>query len=473
MLNSKLIQLFRTLNDEEVRRFHKFLQSPYHNSNQSILSLFRYIKKSHPLYQSDRLHKERVFEKLFPSKSFNPNKIRKLMSALYKLAEDFLLLIDLENSKYRRKKALAKIYQHRGINHLFEKHIQELIEMFQSDGYRDRTYYFELMQLYRDLYFQADISTPFNPEFLRKAMKTLDIYYGLSKLQLNAEMQTRKQIWDESFDLYLEEENKNLEFKFAPNSNILSNIYLRILALHGEQAGPETFEEALQDFRKIIPQIRRKERQSILQHLLNYCIRSINSGNDQYQEELFKLYQLGLEHDLMMENKQMSEIAFSNIVALSTSLNELTWSKQFIEDFSPYLKEEIQAEIKALSYGFLYFHQKDYNKVIHALQLCKFKDIRNLLKSKCLLLRTYFDQFEDDNTYFEFLIDQTLAFEKYVRRVKVISKEKVQAYLNFIKYSRKIAQSRMSGKSVVPLKSQLLAQNRVSYKPWLLEKLAG
>ncbi len=47
-----------------------------------------------------------------------------------------------------------------------------------------------------------------------------------------------------------------------------------------------------------------------------------------------------------------------------------------------------------------------------------------IIKAKSLLIRTYFEQFLQDGSYYELVIAQTYAFEKYIRRSKDISKEK-------------------------------------------------
>jgi hypothetical protein len=226
-------------------------------------------------------------------------------------------------------------------------------------------------------------------------------------------------------------------------------------------------------FTTLLPTINRREQQNILHHLINHCVRLINRGVTRHRQELFELYRLGIENDLLIENNRITEIAFSNIVAVGASLQAFDWTRGFIDRYAGFLKEETREDVKALSLALWYFHHKLYGLAEHALLGHGFSDLLNLLKSRCLLIRTYFEQFLLDHTNYFFLIDQIEAFEKFIRRNKQMAKDKTTTYLNFLKLTKKLAQKRFNKEDGSALKQQLAAMPAVSHREWLVEKMEG
>lgn len=66
MRTPELMQLVSLMSKSEMRRADQFLQSPYHNNSELVLKLFQYIRKYHPKMDSYRLHKEHIFDHLYP-----------------------------------------------------------------------------------------------------------------------------------------------------------------------------------------------------------------------------------------------------------------------------------------------------------------------------------------------------------------------------------------------------------------------
>jgi hypothetical protein len=472
MVNTKLVSLLKSLDAAEFRKLHLFLQSPYYNRNQSVIDLYTCLRKYYPKFDSPRLEKEAVFRQLFPDRPFNMNSLRKLMSALTQLVEEYLLTLEYGQERFLKKRLLAGIYGRRNLFDLFQKSNLELIAELHAAPCRSQDYYAQLFHLNREMFFYpaTDRKTS-GKELLEQAMENLDSYYTLTKLQLSAEMRTRENILAEKHSIrFLEEIVRESRQSFA-SKNLLNLVYLNILDLHQGSDDPALFPSAIALFRKIIPGIDRLEQQTILHHLLNHCVRLINLGQTQRRQELFELYKLGIEFDLLIENNQITEITFSNIVATGASMQAFEWTKDFISNYAVFLNEEVREDINALSIALLHFNKMEYDETIEALLRCSFSDILNLLKSRCLLLRTYYEKFLIDDSFYFFLIDQANAFEKSIRRNKKIAKGKTRGYLNFIRFTKKIAQCRFRHKNTGELQQQLHAEETVSYKGWLLEKM--
>lgn len=472
MNSTKLIKLLQTLDPTEFRRLHQFLQSPYYNYNQHLIKLYQLLRKYYPDFTAPRLTKERVFQKLFPEDTFDINKMRKLMSALTQLVEEYLISLHLKKDHYQRDRMLTAIYRQRNLAALYQKNTRDLIRDLEQSPYRNRDYYLALAQLNEELFFHPDTDkqqTGKPP--LDQAMAHLDAYYLLSKLQLGAEMKTRENILAETYDIRLLEASVRLSREYFVDKNPLYRMYLRILDLHGDHTDGKIFSEVLVLFRQVMPNIARSERQNILQHLLNHCIRLINQGQSEYKQTLFELYQLGIEYDLIVENDYISDITFSNIVATGASLKAFDWVKIFMDQNAAYLKTELREDTKALCLALWYFNQEQYDRTVHSLLGHHFSDILNHLKSRCLLLRTHFEQFLRDETYYDMLVNEADAFDKFIRRHKKIAADKRKAYLNFIKLTKSLALNKDDKEEVAKLQQLLNRQSLVTYREWLMQKM--
>ena len=94
----------------------------------------------------------------------------------------------------------------------------------------------------------------------------------------------------------------------------------------------------------------------------------------------------------------------------------------------------------------------------------------HILHAKSILLRAYFELFLFDNSYFDLLSAQTIAFEKFVRRNAHISEPTKEVYLNFILFSRKIANAIFENSSNPNLYQTINNTKSLALKSWLLEK---
>ena len=124
---TKLIRLLKTFSPLEWKRFGRFVQSPYHNSNQTIIKFYTVLKKFFPFESEDGLGQESLFKKVFGKEEFKSSKLQNLCSDLYGLAEDFLIDVYLQKEKRQRKKVLIDALSERNYE-LFKGESQKLVQ---------------------------------------------------------------------------------------------------------------------------------------------------------------------------------------------------------------------------------------------------------------------------------------------------------------------------------------------------------
>ncbi len=108
MTNSKLVQLLRTFSKDEFRSFGKFVRSPYFYKDKSVIKLYKALKQFYPAFNSGRLKKSFVFEKMFPEKQYSDSQMKYLMSEMFSMGKRFLSYNNLEKDSFELNIRLLK-----------------------------------------------------------------------------------------------------------------------------------------------------------------------------------------------------------------------------------------------------------------------------------------------------------------------------------------------------------------------------
>lgn len=467
MHNSKLFTLIKGLKPEEIRWFQKFLKSPFYNTNEQHLKLFDYIKKYYPDLDSPKLSKEATCKKLFPKQAFNIQKIRKLMHGLTILVEEFIVVMRLKNNTYQKKRLLVTELGERNVYDLFQKGTEELVEELKALPYRDAFFFQEMQVLNLEYYGHVETNKQTTDlTHLKSTIDYLDNYYLLQRQRLNYAIKEHEKLFARQVEIDSLEQNHN-KLQENPTFKLYELLHKTLTS-----ANDETIYLEIENlFKAEIEKINRNSQLEIIRFLLNYYSGKINSGEKMYISKTLTLYKFGLKQNLLIKNNQLGEVTFNNIATIGVLEQEYDWVTHFIEDYKKYLPASTRKDTTSLSLGLLFFYKKEYNKTIDLLLNQTFANPLHILKSKSILLRTYFEQFLLDDSYFDLLILQSHAFEKFVRRNDAISRYKKESYLNFTLFIRKIVQAISENNLDISLFHKIKKTKAIILKPWLLEKI--
>jgi len=150
MKTSKLFTILKTFSDEEMKRFEKFIISPYHNAGRNLRPLFKILKKYHPEYPAEKLTHLKINKALgIKNNSGEKRSSAQLtvrISELTKLAESFTVVDNLIRDKYQFSKNLAGIYKNRKLYNYSISRINESCKLLDENGI-DEEYALERLQL--------------------------------------------------------------------------------------------------------------------------------------------------------------------------------------------------------------------------------------------------------------------------------------------------------------------------------------
>ena len=113
------------------------------------------------------------------------------------------------------------------------------------------------------------------------------------------------------------------------------------MTLSQEDAEPyfEKLKILLQKHHTALPN---NEIKGILLTAINYCIKQLNQGSEAYVRQAFELFGYGLKHQILLENQQLNQFTYKNILASALRLKEYEWAGDFIRIYTPLLAEEHQ-----------------------------------------------------------------------------------------------------------------------------------
>lgn len=471
MQASKLLQLIRSLSPEEIRWLAKFVRSPYHSNSQDVVALFDYIRKYYPALTSSKLEKQTTFQAILPKENYNDRRLRLIMHRLSNLVEEFMVIQRLKKDNFQYQKYLLEELEERGFYDQFEKKTRALSQELTALPYRDESYYDAQWQLQRDLLFHSKKSRfQITATDLEGAIQQLDTAYLMAKLRYSGELLNRQNILLEKYEILLLGEIQIIaaihsDFK----SNAVLQVYNDVLLLMNNILDENIYNRLERNFTTNLHLFRKSDQATLLRYLINSTIQLNNQGKTEYLNNQFQLYKLGLEQGLFLEKGQLPGSTFLNIAITGTVLKLVDWVEDFISLQTPYMS----TNALNLARAYWHFARKEFGPSNELLGIITESGLAYNLRIKSLTLRNHFELFLEEDSYFDLLMSECAAFEKFIRRNEQMTPQRAEAYLQFIAFLKKLGKLRFTGnkKGIDRLGKELEQVSVIIAKRWLREKM--
>lgn len=472
MFSEKLLSLLATLSKYELNRFRKFLLSPYFNEQEELLQMFEHcntaLRKGPAAVAA--LDKHSVWQQLYPDRTLDEAQLRRQASELTQLGLKFLALETREHDPLQEWLELQKALERPGLQkHLagVERHLQSHL---QQQGFQSTAYYLAGFQLHWNIFNRAS-KVVANTDFMQKLLPAdhfLDSLYVVQKLKFyvswliyrgfrstEEELPVMPGFWE-----YL----KTPRFERVPLIRIYEAVVLSLMQPDNE----EHFHHLMKNLEQYAQDLTKEDLRECYYIAQNYCAFKINQGKTEYYQVVFDIYKSIIKLGVLLENDQLSEGAFKNIVTTGLRVGEFDWAENFIMEHSKHLPASVRENARSFNLASLYLQRKQNNKAIELLSGVEYNDVVYALGSKLLLTIAYYEQKE--LIVLDSLID---SFRIYLRRNKVISKDLKREYNNFLNFVKKLMTIDSANfQSRAILKKKLLETKSVTSKKWLLEKIA-
>jgi len=200
----------------------------------------------------------------------------------------------------------------------------------------------------------------------------------------------------------------------------------------------------------------------------NYCAFKINQGKIKYYQDVFEIFRRMIRQNLLIEEGKLSEAVYKNVITSGLQVGEYEWAENFVQEYSIYLPSDVRENARTFNLANLYWHKKDFTRVIETLRDVEYNDVVYSLGAKFILVRTYYEL--QEWLALDSLID---SFRIFLRRNKVISKTLKREYNNFLNFVKRLTTLHMADdKTIAAFRRRVMAASANTPKKWLLEKIA-
>lgn len=442
MQKSKFYHAYRSLGNVERRQFSDFVHSPYFCKQPEVQALCAYLSQLPRNPSSESLDRERIFPILSPGAPFDLQRWRLWLSDLMVLLGKFIAQKAMEANPL-----LGQIYELRGcadrkLDRQFQyrlKKTRALIERSNPELPESPLHHFLLEATVNDYLRQnpriADTHT-------LPRIKALDHFYLYEKLKSACTTLNNRNVVDHAHDtLFMDEILDHLSVQALPKHPIL-DIYRHVYLMFREADGLPHFHRVMSALDQHRSTLHREEIRDIYTFAQNYCIRRINEGHKNALAELFHIYQLLLDHGLLLDGGRLSPWHYKNIVAVGLRLGELQWVEEFIHGYQNQIAAAFRENAFTYNLAKLYYHQGAFTKVKRLLQQVDYEDVFYSLDSKTMLIKIFWEERE-----VEVLESFAASFLVYLRRNKLLSAGHRLRYANLVKHVRKLNRVREMGKA--------------------------
>jgi len=476
MIGQKLIKILQTLDPAAFRRLGDAFASPYFTSSPLLLKLYAILKKEYPDFDATRLDKEHVFKALYPGKPFNDGALRVLVREFSKITEDFLVFESLKNDEIARHKVLTKWYGAHNLYAEFEKSTQTLLAKMEQQPYRDVEYFGKAAGLYASYFFhQSTEKYTLEDQVLTQLMESVDRSYILLKMRLASEMKNRERILSKQYEIPLLNEVLVAGAAGLLQDNVPFALYRLLLSLYETEENPEAFQSLKDLLFQQIGALRPFDQSMLLTQLINYVVRQLNKGNVGFNKDLFELYQLALAHKLVLSNGKIEAGVYQNIVSAGCREKAFAWTELFVEEYAPFLEADIRQDCKTMALAMVRFNQSNYDQAIQLINEHSFFNLLIQMNTRVILAKAWFEKFVQDLEFYDLLVSQLDANEKFIRRNKVVSEPKKEENLNFFLAVKLVAGLFTEKKTASYIRSRLEknleANQRMISRDWLQLKI--
>lgn len=462
--NNKLLSIINSFSKVELNRLSKFIESPYFNSNSEISDLYKLIISR--FEKGLEFTKEDLWSSFKMNEEFNSLKLRKVSSDLLKLVEQYLSQEIYEKNDLLKANFLLNSVSNRELKKLYSTSLSNAYRVSGKSRYKESQFYLYQYQREKSIYelrkSDLDRSSSSN---LKEIIDNLDYFYLAEKMRYLCEILIRENVISMEYEiLFRDEIIKHLEKYGYRDVPLVSIYYQMYLTLNEDEDSYYKLKSLLVKYIEIFPQYEARE---IYTSVINYCIKKINIGDDNFLNEFIQLNETLLEKNIIADN-ELSPWRFKNIVTVGLKLSKFEWVENFIEKYKNKIPLEYRDNAITFNTAQLYFYQKKYKDLLPLLLQVEYEDFTYSYNSKLYTVITYYELQEEEAL--ESFVD---SYKVYIRRQKSISDKRKSKILNFLNYTKKLLRykSKKNHVGLTKMESEIKRNKETVATEWLLEKI--
>lgn len=464
MIKSRVFSLFERFSAKERRAFKKFVRSPFHNAREDVRLLYEYVLENHR--KAALLDRKLVYAFIYNSEKFDDSKFRQIMTHLCRLMEEYLAIDHLKRDDVKMKMLTVKALKDKKLSEMAGQQLQKAEVLLHDTTWRNRDYFERHYQILSERHLMSGGKERDKELDMAPLNEALEVSFIIEKLMRSCYMLSHQNVMKVEYahgltkELipYIEKEN----LLKIPAVKLYYSAY-HVLLPDAEEQWFYNLKEQLLEFGSLF----KKEELSLLFRVpINYAVKKINKGQEKFIKEIFSLYQFGLEHNLFIQNKEISRFNYKNIITISLVLEEFEWAEEFIHGYKKFLPSASRESHYSYNLAKLHYYRKEYEAAMQLLTKVEYDDLFLNLDSKIILLKIYFETKEWD------ALDSLLSSIKtFLYRQKAMGYHK-DNYQNITDLTRKMSSLGQHNKKEIKAFRKLLEKTQPNTeKKWMGEQL--
>ena len=476
MHKSTLIDVLRTFSQQEIKEFSIFIQSPYFNTNQSVIKLFEQISKHHPIFDEKQLNKKLLFEKAFGKIRYGESFMGMNISRLLELAKEFLIQKNLQRNDLNRDTVLLDELNFRELRDLMLKSINGLEKKLTKQKAKEADSY---LAKYRLEYFKNEVKVNDTKlitykdtldEKLMLEQKSLNIFYFINSLKFCQYFLNQKTFvvnakgYPDFINSIFDYLKQNSEYLKIPVLKVYYNICLMLIT---------NDEKYFFELKKMLfesrDSISYNEKFNMTAILRNYAQKKFNDGREEYTAYIIDFIKYSVKNNLLtvsQHGKYISEMRFMTIVWAGIRSNELEWTEGFIKKFIDRTEPDKKQYVIAYSLACIEFERNNYSGALE--KLVKSGPIKNVFYKSAIKQLTIMLYYELEwHVQAAELLDSYVHFVKTNKLLPEMYLTKCNSFIGF--FTRLLKLKNKSGNNEFEI-SKLISELEPTSEKWLLKK---
>lgn len=433
-----------------------------------VLRLFEYYCHTVRSVKGEtEVSKAGAWKACFGKLRFNDGRFRYLNSDLVMRLEEFLACRAIQTDTRLREEIVSDELGKRNAMKAWHAHFNGFEKYHATETTHDADFYAHAWEMeFSNLGMMSAGKVAADPGAITRAAGYLDRFYLIRKLQLCCEIFNVQNVFAQEHQVFLLDEIishlANRNYEDVP----VIVIYYRILMTLRDSSDESHYQTLRALLHRHEAVVSTAELRDMYKYVLNYCIKKINLGNINWQEELFDIYKTTLANRVLLTEGFLSHRDFKNIVTISLRLRQLKWAESFIREYLRELQPAERENARMYNTANLLFHKGDFSGALRLLQQVEFSDIFYDLDARSIVLKTWFELDEEDS--FEY---HATAFRTFLKRNKSVSEYQRTIYENLIHYTSRLMKAGTKGKLIAKIREEVMDRKNIADLRWLLGKI--
>ncbi len=375
MLPSQTIEILKTLDKKELKRFGDFLQSPYFNNLTALIKIYYEVKKAHPEFIGSSLQSEVIFKKIYPNDNFKETRIQNLYAEFGTQLKKFLGYERFASEKTEIDIYTTEALMDKNLNKISQKVLNKFLEENNNGLQSDSDSFYKLLRMNNNYLtnqqFLREDGTEFFAERVNDYTETLMLFFFKNLFQLSAlisdetvSQRKKKNNMNEIFDIVNIDKLFVYFDKNKPQYSSYLKIYYYMQPYVLRDMNEAQYNILKEEILKIIRLTSKITGYILIITIIHMLHEIMISKDKKYYREIFEFSKLFDELKFFPDKDipNFSNGAFHNIFIVAIILKEYDWAEDFVNEYSQYLNKEFRKNQKNYSMGILSFKKGKYEK---------------------------------------------------------------------------------------------------------------